>query len=223
MHIPDGFFDGPTSLGAGAASLVALSVCVSRASAHRDEDSRFDPLTGMVAAFVFAAQMVNVPIAAGTSGHLLGGVLAAVLVGPWRGAIAVSVVVAVQALFGDGGLTAVGLNLVLIALLPTLVGFLVLATLRRMSGDRVPLPLASGLAAGLTVPLSALVFTGLYEVGGTADIALVPLATAMVGIHLVIGVGEGVLTGLIVGAVLSSRPDLVFAAAEPAAVPALAP
>jgi cobalt/nickel transport system permease protein len=92
-----------------------------------------------------------------------------------------------------------------------------------MSGDRVPLAVAAGVAAGATVPFSALVFTGLYEVGGTADIALLPLAAAMIGIHVLIGVGEAILTALVVRAVLSSRPDLVFAAPRPDVVPAAIP
>src|SRR3954471_2253795 len=109
MHIPDGFLDGPTSLAAGLLAAVAVALCLRRTS--RTLDEREVPIVGLVAAFVFAVQMLNFPVANGTSGHLLGGVLAAVMVGPWAGALAVTVVLVVQALlFADGGLSALGLN-----------------------------------------------------------------------------------------------------------------
>jgi cobalt/nickel transport system permease protein len=211
VHIPDGFFDGPTSLAAGAVSLGVLAVCTAKAR-DEDDDGWSDPLTGLVAAFVFAVQMLNFPVAAGTSGHLFGGALAAVLVGPWRGAIAVTVVVGVQALFADGGLSALGLNVLLIAVLPALAGYSLFRSLQLASAGRLPIPIAAGVAAGVTVPLSAVAFSLLYRVGGAADIAFGPLLAAMTGVHLLIGIGEGIITGLVVGAVLASRPDLVFAA-----------
>jgi cobalt/nickel transport system permease protein len=207
VHIPDGFFDAPTSLAAGAISVGVLAVCTRRATAADAEDGPADPLTGLVAAFVFAVQMLNFPVAAGTSGHLFGGALAAVLVGPWRGAIAVSVVVGVQARFADGGL-----NVLLIAVLPALAGYAAFVGLRTASLGRLAVPVAAGVAAGSTVPASAVVFSLLFRIGGTADIAFGPLLAAMTGVHVLIGVGEGIITALVVGAVLASRPDLVFGA-----------
>lgn len=211
VHIPDGFFDAPTSLAAGAVSVGALALCARRVTDDA-EDGPADPLTGLVAAFVFAVQMLNFPVAAGTSGHLFGGALAAVLVGPWRGAIAVTVVLGVQALFADGGLSALGLNVLLIAVLPALVGYAGFRTLRALSRNGLAVPVAAGLAAGATVPMSAVVFSLLYRVGGTADIAFGPLLAAMTGVHALIGLGEGIITGLVISAVLASRPDLVFGA-----------
>src|SRR5262245_10454686 len=109
MHIPDGFIDGSTSATVGAMAIAGVGVCCAKSS--RVLDDKQVPMAGLSAAFVFAAQMLNFPVASGTSGHLLGGVLAAVLVGPWTGALCVSVVLVVQALvFADGGLTALGLN-----------------------------------------------------------------------------------------------------------------
>src|SRR5262245_45619250 len=109
MHIPDGFVDAPTSAGAAAIAVVGIGVSVKRASATLQEKQV--PLCGLVAAFIFAAQMLNFPVAGGTSGHLLGGVLAAVLVGPWAAALCLSVVLTVQAIvFADGGISALGLN-----------------------------------------------------------------------------------------------------------------
>ncbi|MEQ1787176.1 MAG: energy-coupling factor ABC transporter permease, partial [Acidimicrobiales bacterium] len=122
MHVPDGFINAGTSVGAGALALGTMAVAVRRT---RDELSeRMVPLAALTAAFIFAVQMLNFPVASGTSGHLLGGVLAAVLVGPWAGAICVTVVLVVQALlFADGGLSALGLNIVNLGLVGTLGGY----------------------------------------------------------------------------------------------------
>lgn len=208
MHVPDGFFDAATSAGAVAASAGVLAVAVRRSSAELED--RQAPLAGLVAAFVFAAQVVNFPVAAGTSGHLLGGALAAILVGPWAGTLCVAVVVVVQLLFADGGVTAVGINVLLIAVVPALAGAPLFHAMRRvLPATRAGASLAAGVAAGLTVPLAAAAFTGLYALGGTAEVPLGSLATAMLGVHALIGVGEGLITATTVGAVLAVRPDLV--------------
>src|SRR3982751_2368753 len=112
MHVPDGFLDAPTSIGTGVVAAAAIGVALR--GARRELDDRTAPLAGLVAAFVFATQMVNFPVGAGTSGHLLGGALAAALVGPWTGVLVITVVLFVQALlFADGGLTALGTNITL--------------------------------------------------------------------------------------------------------------
>jgi cobalt/nickel transport system permease protein len=225
MHIPDGFFDVPTSAGAAVAAAGVLGIAVRRTRGVLDD--RQIPLAALTAAFVFAAQMVNFPVVAGTSGHLLGGALAAVLVGPWTGIIAVTVVVAVQALFADGGLSALGLNALLIAVVPVVVGWLVFRLLRTaVPRTRGGLSVAAAVAAGLSVPAAAAAFTGLYALGGNAPVDLAAVAVAMVGTHLLIGVGEAVITGFVVATVLASRPDLVHgaaghAAAEPPLTPAM--
>ena len=221
MHIPDGFINAPTSLGAGAIAVGGLAVAVRRTSAYLDE--RRVPLAGLVAAFVFAAQMLNFPVAAGTSGHLIGGVLAAVLVGPWAGAICIAVVLLVQALFADGGLTALGLNILNMALVAGLGGYAVFLLMRRLlPASRSGLTLAAGVAAGLSVPLAAVAFVLEYALGGAVSIPAGTVGGAMVGVHLPIGIGEGVITGLTVGAVVSVRPDLVYGASDLTPRPSLA-
>ena len=213
MHIPDGFINASTSLGAGALSLGGLTVAVKQ-SAKRLQD-RHVPLAGLVAAFIFAVQMLNFPVAAGTSGHLLGGVLAAVLVGPWAGAVCLAVVLLVQALFADGGLTALGLNVLNMALVATLGGYVLFRGLRRvLPRSRSGVALASGIAAGLSVVLAAVAFTVEYALGGTGGVPIGAVLGAMVGVHLLIGVGEGVITAMTVGAVLAARPDLVAGASD---------
>lgn len=211
MHIPDGFIDAGTSLGAGAVAAVGLSVAVKKASAAL-EDKQV-PLAGLAAAFVFAAQMLNFPVAAGTSGHLIGAVLASVLVGPWVGAMCIAVVLVVQALFADGGLTALGLNVVNMAFVAGLGGYCVFVLLRRLlPATRAGLTLASGVAAGVSVPLAAIAFVVEFAVGGTVGVSLQAVTATMVGVHILIGIGEGVITAMTVGAVLQVRPDLVHGA-----------
>src|SRR4051795_5590539 len=122
MHVPDGFLDAPVSLGAGVVAAAAVGVALR--GARRELDDRTAPVAGLVAAFVFATQMLNFPVGAGTSGHLLGGALAAVLVGPWTGLLCMSVVLLVQSLlFADGGITALGTNIDLMGLVTVAVGW----------------------------------------------------------------------------------------------------
>jgi cobalt/nickel transport system permease protein len=212
MHVPDGFIDAQTSVAAGGVALVGVAACLQ--GARRELDERTAPLAGLVAAFVFAVQMLNFPVGAGTSGHLMGGALAAVLIGPWSGAMAVTVVLIVQGLlFADGGLTALGVNVILMALVTALVGYAVFRLAMRVLPKRLPsVPLAAGIGAFVSVPVAALVFVGFYAIGGTTDLGLGAVASAMIGVHLLIGIGEGVITALTVGSVIAVRPDLVYGA-----------
>ncbi|WP_169953268.1 energy-coupling factor ABC transporter permease [Microbispora sp. H11081] len=212
MHVPDGFFDVPVSLGAGVIAAAGVAVCLR--GAKRELDDRTAPMAGLVAAFVFAAQMLNFPVAAGTSGHLLGGALAAILVGPYTAVLCVAVVLIVQAFFfADGGLTALGVNITLMAIVTVVVGWAVFRLIvRGAPRGRATLVAASFVAALLSVPASALVFTGLFWLGGTAPIELGSVAAAMGGVHLLIGLGEGFITALTVSSVLAVRPDLVYGA-----------
>jgi cobalt/nickel transport system permease protein len=171
-------------------------------------------MAGLVAAFIFATQMLNFPVGAGTSGHLMGGALAAILVGPWTGILCMSVVLLVQALlFADGGVTALGTNITLMGVVPVVVGWFVFkAVAQIMRNSRAGIVAGSFLAALVSVPAAALVFVWLYEIGGTAEIPLDALMTAMVGWHVLIGIGEAFITALTVGSVLAVRPDLVYGA-----------
>jgi cobalt/nickel transport system permease protein len=212
MHVPDGFLDAPTSVATGTVAVAAVAVALRRA--RHELDDRTAPLAGLVATFVFATQMLNFPVGAGTSGHLLGGALAAVLVGPWTGLLCMSVVLLVQSLlFADGGITALGTNIDLMGLVTVAVGWGVFRGLQVLLPKRLSLVAPSAaVAAVISVPAAALCFVGLYAVGGQVDIPLAPLTTAMVGWHLLIGVGEAVITGLAVGSIVAVRPDLVHGA-----------
>lgn len=214
MHIPDGFINAPVSLAGGvvAAGLIVVSV----RKAARTLDDRQIPLAGLVAAFIFAMQMLNFPVAGGTSGHLLGGLLAAVLVGPWVGSLAMSVVFIVQALvFADGGLTALGLNIILMGYTTCFGGYGIFLLIRKVLPRRKSAVLAaSAIAAWCGVVLASVVFTFYYAVGGTGGASLGTVAGAMIGVHMLIGIGEAVITALTVGAVLATRPDLVYGARD---------
>lgn len=212
MHVPDGFIDAPTSAAAGV--IAAGAVAVSLRGARRELDERTAPLAGLVAAFIFAVQMLNFPVAAGTSGHLLGGALAAILVGPYTGVLCVSVVLLMQGiLFADGGLTALGVNVIDMALTTTVVAYAVFRGLVKvLPRTRRSVTVASFAAAVLSVPAAACVFTLIYAIGGTTDVSIGKVATAMIGVHVLIGIGEAVITALTVGAVIAVRPDLVHGA-----------
>ncbi|CAL9488993.1 energy-coupling factor ABC transporter permease [Streptomyces sp. enrichment culture] len=212
MHVPDGFINAPTSAVTGV--VAAGAVAVSLRGARRELDERTAPLAGLVAAFIFAVQMLNFPVAAGTSGHLLGGALAAILVGPYTGVLCVSVVLLMQGiLFADGGLTALGVNITDMAIVTTVVAYAVFRSLVKvLPRTRRSVTVSSFVAALVSVPAAALAFTFLYWIGGTTDVAIGKVATAMIGVHVLIGVGEAVITALTVGAVVAVRPDLVHGA-----------
>lgn len=212
MHVPDGFLDAPTSVATGV--LAAAGVALALRSARRELDDRTAPMAGLVATFVFAGQMVNFPVAAGTSGHLLGGALAAVLVGPWTAVLCLSVVMLVQALFmADGGVTALGTNITLMAIVGVVVGWLVFRAAQTVLPKRLAsVAPAAAVGALASVPVAALVFTFLFAVGGIAPVETDKILTAMLSWHAVIGIGEALVTALVVGSVIAVRPDLVHGA-----------
>ncbi|MFF5565910.1 energy-coupling factor ABC transporter permease [Streptomyces sp. NPDC012623] len=212
MHVPDGFINVPVSVATGV--VAAGAVAVSLRGARRELDERTAPLAGLVAAFVFAVQMLNFPVAAGTSGHLLGGALAAILVGPYTGVLCISVVLLMQGiLFADGGLTALGVNITDMAVVTTVVAYALFRGLVKvLPRTRRSVTAAAFVAALVSVPAAALAFTAMYALGGTTDIPIGKVLAAMLGVHVLIGVGEAVITALTVGAVLAVRPDLVYGA-----------
>jgi len=223
MHIPDGFINGGTSAGAGVIAAGGVAVSLRRSADVLDDKSA--PLAGLVAAFIFAVQMLNFPVASGTSGHLLGGALAAILVGPWVAALCISVVLLVQGLvFADGGLSALGLNITNMAIIGVGVGYAVFTVLRRvLPANRSGVLAASAVSAAVSVVAASAGFVVQYAIGGAGSASVGTVTAAMLGVHTLIGVGEAVITALTVGAVLSVRPDLVYGARDLAATPLLAP
>ena len=214
MHAPDGFLNAGTAVATGAISVATIGAALRQSRAQLSE--KMVPLAGMAAAFIFAAQMFNFPVAAGTTGHLLGGALAAILLGPHVGAIVVTVVVVVQALaFADGGLTSLGYNILNMAIVPAYGGYAAFVWVRKLlPKTRGGVIAATGLAAGASVVLSAAAFSIEWLFGASAPVPFDTVFAAMVGVHLLIGVGEGVISAVTMGAVLSARPDLVYGARD---------
>jgi len=209
MHMSDGLVNAPTAVGFGLVALVGLAIAVSRARA--DLDDRTAPMAGLVTAFVFAVQMINFPILPGASGHLLGGALVAILVGPWVGSLCIAIVLAVQAfLFADGGLTALGTNIVNMALVGVFTGYAVAVALRPLARrSRTGLVTTAFVAALVNTVVAALAFVLEYAIGGAGGASLGTVFALMVGLHVLIGIGEGIITAATVGAVAAARPDLV--------------
>lgn len=215
LHIPDGFISAPVSLAFMVISAGFIYLALN--GAKRQLDEKVAPLAGLAAVFIFAMQMINFPVAAGTSGHLIGGALAAILIGPWAGVLAITVVLIVQALvFADGGLTAIGLNVTIMAVIATLGAWYIFRFFQLiLPKNRIGILTATAIAAYVSVPLSALGFTIQFALGGTAAIELSKVLIAMIGVHAVIGIGEAIITVLTISAVLSVRKDLVYGALKP--------
>lgn len=204
MHIPDGFITVPVALVGWFLMIVLVGIALRET--HEQLGERQIPLLGILAAFVFAAQMINFPVAGGTSGHLIGATLVAVLLGPWTAVLVMTTVVAVQALlFQDGGLLALGFNVFNMGIVAAFVGYVVYAWSRKLipNGQLI----GAAVAAWLSVETAAAAATLELVISGTSplDVAL----PAMIGVHALIGIGEALIT---VGALVfirQSRPDLM--------------
>ncbi len=204
LHIPDGFLSLIVSLICWAITAVVLAMAVSRSNKALGEKQV--PLMGIMAAFIFAAQMLNFPVAGGTSGHLLGGALASITLGPWAGMLVMTAVIAVQALlFQDGGLLVMGANILNMGLVTAAIGY---GLYRGVSNSSRGTKLAvAGVAAWISVMAGAL-FTALQLwLSGTSQLQVV--IPAMLGVHALIGIGEAAITVAALAFILQTRPDLL--------------
>ena len=208
MHAPDGFFSVPVAVVMWVIAIVVIAVSVRRVGHSFDE--RAIPLMGVTAAFIFAAQMINFPVVGGTSGHLLGAVLAAILLGPWAGTLVMASVIAVQSLlFQDGGLLAMGANIVNMGLIGTIGGYAIYRTVAGLLGgeERGRMP-AAAVAAWSAVMLGAAATSFELAISGTTTLAVV--LPAMLGTHVLIGVGEALITVGALALIKNARPDLLL-------------
>jgi len=210
MHMSDGLLNAPTSV--AFLAIAAAGVGFALVKARADLDDRTAPMAGLVATFIFAVQMINFPILPGASGHLLGGALAAILVGPWVGALCVTIVLVVQALlFADGGLTALGANVTNMALIGTATGFVVAIALRRLAArGKGGLATVAFVSAFVNTVVASMGFVFEYAIGGAGGVEIGKVAVLMLGLHALIGIGEGLITAATVTSVASIRPDLVY-------------
>lgn len=214
MHIPDGFVAAPLAMTGAAVAATGLAVCTRQAG--RTLSERQLPLAGLAAAFFLVLEAPIIPIAVGTSGHLLGGTLAVALLGPWLGPIVITVVTVVQTLFtGAGGLSVLGVNLVNLALVPAAVGYPTLLGARRaLPGSNTGTALACGVAAVVSVVTASVLFTAEYALGGAAGLPVRTVAVSTIGVYAVVAVFEGAVTALVVRALLALRADLVRVAPD---------
>jgi cobalt/nickel transport system permease protein len=212
LHIPDGFLTPPVALIFWALTIIVISIAVRKTRGELGE--RQIPLMGIMAAFIFAAQMINFPVAGGTSGHLLGGVLAAVTLGPWAGMLVMSAVIGVQALlFQDGGLLVMGANIFNMGLITATIGYgFYRSTTARSRRTQL---LVVGLAAWLSVLAGALMTALQLWLSNTSPLQLV--MPAMLGVHALIGLGEALITVAAVAFIQQTRPDILSANQESAA------
>jgi cobalt/nickel transport system permease protein len=207
MHIPDGFLTTEIALACAVPAAACVGIGLKRANLELDE--RRVPLLGVTAAFIFAAQMLNFPVAGGTSGHFLGAALAAILLGPWLACLVMAVVLGVQAfVFADGGITALGANVLNMGVIGALlVGGLMVAARRIAGRGRTEFLVVSGAGAWLAVMAGATATA--VELASSGTVPLGTVLPAMLGVHTVIGIGEAVVTVAAVSAVLTTRPDLI--------------
>ncbi len=207
MHIPDGFLAANTWVPAWLISIGGIGYCIKKTT--RILKDRMVPLMGVMAAFIFAAQMLNFPVMGGTSGHLLGGVLAAVLLGPYAGAIVIAVVLTAQCLiFQDGGLTALGANIFNMSFVGAMGGYLVYNIIRKIIGGDKGIVIGSGIAAWLSVVVASCICAIELAISGTSPLRIA--LPAMAGVHILIGIGEAIITCLVTGFVIRVRPDLIY-------------
>ena len=207
MHAPDGFLSVPVAAVMWLVTIVVLAIAIRRVD--RTLDPRAVPMMGVAGAFIFAAQMFNFQVAGGTSGHLLGGVLAAILLGPWAGTLVMACVIAVQALiFQDGGLVAMGANIFNMGIVGTLGGFYLYRVLTGVLGgeERARMP-AAAIAAWASVVAGAVCMAVELAVSGTTPLQLA--LPAMVGVHVVIGIGEALITVAALSFIAATRSDLL--------------
>lgn len=211
MHIPDGFLAANTWVPAWFISIGGLGLSLRRTQEILEE--KMVPLMGVMSAFIFAAQMLNFPVIGGTSGHLLGGVLAAILLGPYAGALVIAVVLIAQCfIFQDGGITALGANILNMSFVGTFGGYFIYKCIRRMLKRPRGLMIAAAIAAWSSVVLASAACALELALSRTSPFQVV--FPAMVGMHALIGAGEAIITCLVISYVRKVRPDLIMSESQ---------
>lgn len=207
MHIPDGFLSTHTWLASWIVSLGGIGYSIRRTSEILKD--RMIPLMGVLSAFIFAAQMINFPVIGGTSGHLFGGVLAAALLGPYAGALVMTCVLTFQCLiFQDGGLSALGANILNMAFTGTIGGYGIYRLVTKYMTKKSGMIVAAAAASWFSVVIASVCCAVELALSGTSPLRIV--LPAMAGIHALIGIGEAVVTASILEVIVKTRPDLMY-------------
>jgi len=211
MHIPDGFVDLKTAISTGVVSAGGLATAIYKVKSYFK--ARVIALMGVISALIFALQMINFSIPGGTSGHLLGGALAAIVLGPHAGAIVVAVVLIVQAfIFMDGGVTALGANIFNMAIIGVYGSYLIYWLICKISKSKTTFFISAAVASWLSVVIASL-FAAL-ELGISGTYAMGVTLKAMTGVHAIIGIGEAIITVAIIAFINKVRPDLILTRKE---------
>lgn len=206
MHIPDGFLDTKTWVILSAVSVCVIGISVMRANKKLSE--KHIPLMGIMSAFIFAAQMLNFPVAGGTSGHFMGSVLASILLGPFASILIMSTVLIVQCLvFADGGITALGANIFNMAVIGSSIGYIIYFIFHKIIRGKTGRLIAVFIAGWCSIVFAASACALELWLSGT--IALNIALPAMAGVHSLIGIGEGLITVAVINFILTTRPDLL--------------
>ena len=206
LHAPDGFFSLPIAIAGYVLAAVFIGIAIRQTNKSLNE--RIVPMMGVMAAFIFAAQMLNFPVAGGTSGHLVGGALAAIVLGPWAAILVMTAVVGLQALlFQDGGLVVLGINLVNMSIVSVLAGYAAYWVSRKLGTTFKHLLIGGFIAAWLSVVASAITTALMLGASGTTPLALA--LPAMIGVHMLIGIGEALITVFALSFIRAARPALL--------------
>ena len=207
LHIPDGFLSTPVALVGWVLAILIIAYALRQTREQLGD--RQIPLLGVLAAFIFAAQAINFPVAGGTSGHLLGGALAAIVLGPWAAVLVMTSVIALQGLlFQDGGLLVMGWNIINMGILTAFTGYLIYMLLKRLLGStKTSLLIAGAVGAWLSVEVGALATAIQLAVSGTSPLTLA--LPAMAGVHALIGIGEALITVSALALIGRTRPDIL--------------
>jgi len=211
LHIPDGFLTTETWI---TMDIIAAAFCGNAIiKKQKENNDRKIPLMGVTASFIFAAQMLNFPVAAGTSGHFMGGLLAAILLGPHAGVIVMTAVLLIQCfLFQDGGITALGANIFNMGVIPSFLGFYIFIFIKKFIRNSKGIFISCFLAGWISTVLAAIFCSIELYISGTIPVRL--SLPAMTGIHALIGIGEGIITIFVISFILKTRPDLLYQGGE---------
>ena len=214
LHAPDGFFSLPVAVAGYVLAAAFIGIAIRQT--NRSLNERMVPMMGVMAAFIFAAQMLNFPVAGGTSGHLVGGALAAIVLGPWAAILVMTAVVGLQALlFQDGGLVVLGINLLNMSIVSVLAGYGAYWVFRKLGASYKTMMVGGFVAAWLSVVVSAISTALMLGISGTTPLALA--LPAMAGVHMLIGIGEGLITVFALSFIRAARPALLEMPSERAA------
>ncbi|MBY9010113.1 MAG: energy-coupling factor ABC transporter permease [Candidatus Lokiarchaeota archaeon] len=214
MHIPDGLLDPITTIVLWIVSITFMILGYFRIGNlfEKEDSEKLIPYIGVLAAIIFAFQFVNYPVPGGTSGHLVGGTLVAIILGPWASVIVLFLILVIQSLFGDGGITALGANTFNMGIIAGIVGFYLVVLFVRLLNytslkKELKVTIATAIGSYIAIVLASFICGIEIAISGTIPIEIA--VPAMVFWHILIGIGEGIISSLIVFYIYKTKPDFI--------------